>query len=237
MPLGQRHVSEIMRREVATLAPDENLDLGDDVMNLGRVRHLPVVDGGRLVGMVSRSDTLAVSLAKAFGFDPAARRAFLEGVRVADVMAREVVTVRPATSLAEAAELLVSRQIGALPVVVDGELVGLVTQTDLLAAAYGLDGLEREETAMEKKSEFSEWLDGEIDELRRARDELRVQVHLAKAEVRDRWEEAEKGLASLERRAKQVTRAAEEPLHQLEADARKLADDLRAGYRRIRAAL
>lgn len=86
-------------------------------------------------------------------------------------------------------------------------------------------------------SNFAKWLEDELEDLRRVRDELRVKMHLAKAEVRDRWSETEEALASLERRAKLTARLAEEPLQQVEEDARKLARDLREGFKRIRAAL
>jgi CBS domain-containing protein len=238
MKLAQRHVSEIMRHEVATLAPDDTLDLGDDIMNLGRVRHMPVLDGVQLVGMVSRRDVLAASLSRALDFEPASRRSFLSSVEVAEVMTKEVITVSPETTLSEAAELLIERRVGALPVVEPGGgLVGLVTETDLLAEAYGVAADEEEKIEVSKATEFSEWLEGELGDLRRARDELRVQAHLAKAEVRDRWAEAEKGLSSLEGRAKRTARAAEKPLQQLQADARKLVADLRESYRQIRKAL
>jgi hypothetical protein len=88
-----------------------------------------------------------------------------------------------------------------------------------------------------KQPGFSEWIDNELQDLRRMRDELRVQTHLAKAEVRDRWQALERTFGSLEQRAKRTSRAAEQPLQQIEADLRKLAGDLREGYRRIRDAI
>jgi CBS domain-containing protein len=233
--LGKRRVSEIMHREVATLAPDEKLGLGDDVMRLGRIRHLPVVEGEQLVGMVSERDVLGVCHSRVLDFDAFANRSFLDSVDVKDVMQRDVVTVRPATTLAEAASLLVERRIGALPVAVDGKLVGLVTATDLLAEAYGLD--EQAQSLESRLEAFSQWVDDELDELRAVRDALRIQIHLGKAEARDRWSELEHAFGGFEQRARRATRFAEEPLHRVEEDLRKLADDLREGYRTIRAAL
>jgi predicted transcriptional regulator len=236
--LRRRRVSEIMREEVVTLAANETLDLTQDVMNLGRVRHMPVLDGDRLVGIVSRRDVLEASLSRALDFDAASRRSFLRSVEVGEVMAKELVTVDPDTTLADAARLLVRRKIGCLPVVdPDGRLLGLVTETDLLSAAY-LDDVE-EDAAIEvsMKKDLPDWIESEIDDLRRIRDELRVQAHLAKAEVRDRWDTLEHGLQSLERRVKQTSRAAEEPLRRLEADVRQLASDLRDGFRRIKDSL
>ena len=87
---------------------------------------------------------------------------------------------------------------------------------------------------MSKESDFSKWIQGELDDLRRIRDELEVQAHLGKAEMRSAWEKLEDRLGELERHRKQIARAAEEPLQKLEADARQLARDLREGFRRIR---
>ena len=133
MDLDTRTVADVMRSEVVTLAPDDRLDLAGDVMKLGRIRHMPVVDEGRLVGIVSNRDLLAASLSRALEFKPEQRRAFLRSVEVEEVMARGLVTVGPETSLREAARLLVEHKIGCLPVVdTHGALVGLLSEADLI---------------------------------------------------------------------------------------------------------
>lgn len=137
MDLRARRVSEIMQTEVATLAPDEYLDLADDVMRLGRVRHLPVVDDVHLVGLVSNRDLLAASLTRALEFDPLARRAFMRNIAVSEIMSRDVLAIGPDANLWEAAALMVKHKIGCLPVVEEGDvLVGLLTETDLLNVAF-----------------------------------------------------------------------------------------------------
>ncbi len=141
MELRARRVAEIMQTEVATLARGDHVDLADDIMRLGHVRHMPVVEGVRLVGIVSARDILAASLTRALEFDPAHRRAFLRSVDVAEVMSSEVVSIEPDATLGEAAELLLAHRIGCLPVAKpDGTLLGIVTETDLLRAAYGGEG-------------------------------------------------------------------------------------------------
>jgi CBS domain-containing protein len=137
MGVGERRVSEIMESEIVTLAATDRLDLAADVMRLGQVRHIPVVDAGRVVGIVTHRDLLAASLSKALSFDPTQQRTFLHSVDVGEVMTRDVVTVAPDASLDEAAALLIGRRIGCLPVAKpDGTLVGLLTETDLLRAAF-----------------------------------------------------------------------------------------------------
>ena len=138
MDLRKRPVSQIMQTEVVTLTAHETLDLTQDLMNLGRVRHLPVVDTEeRVVGIVSHRDLLAAAMSKVLDFDPSSRRAFLRSIEVTEVMAVDVLTVSPETALADAAELMLQRKIGCLPVVdPQRKLVGLVTEADLLSAAY-----------------------------------------------------------------------------------------------------
>ena len=130
-------VERIMQREFATVRSDERMDFVEDVMALGRVRHMPVVDDGKLVGVVSQRDLLAASLSRVLAFDPQERRTFLRSVDVKEVMAPRPITVSPATSLGDAAALMLRHKIGCLPVVgPGGEAIGLVTETDLLRAAY-----------------------------------------------------------------------------------------------------
>ncbi len=137
MSTGQRPVSSIMQKEFVSLSTKDRLDLADHIMRLGRVRHLPVIDDGRLVGILSNRDLLAASLTKVLSFDPLHRGAFLRSVDVAEVMTRDVITVGPDDTLEHAARLLIERKIGCLPVVREhGVMVGLVTETDLLRAAF-----------------------------------------------------------------------------------------------------
>lgn len=133
-------VEAVMQREFAAVRSDERLDFVDDVMALGRVRHMPVVDGGQLVGVVTQRDLLAASLSRALDFDVQERRTFLRSVNVGEVMSKKPITVGPKATLRDAAQLLLRHKIGCLPVVGPrGEALGLVTETDLLRAAYAED--------------------------------------------------------------------------------------------------
>lgn len=136
--IAARPVEEIMRTEFASLRPEDRLDLADQVMTLGRVRHLPVLDGdGRLVGIVSNRDLLEASLTSVLSFEASERRGFLRSIGVSEVMTSEVETVGPQTPLGVAAARIIRNKIGCLPVIRDDRtMVGLVTETDLLIAAY-----------------------------------------------------------------------------------------------------
>ena len=133
----QATVAEIMQPSPMTVCANDGMDMTEDLMSLGRVRHLPVVDGERLVGVVSLRDLLAHSLTRALDFEPRERRVFLKSVDVREAMSERLITVRPDTPQAEAAALMLRHRIGCLPVVdAGGALVGIVTETDLLRAAY-----------------------------------------------------------------------------------------------------
>jgi CBS domain-containing protein len=137
MSLRHRTVSEIMRTEFVSLELSDKLDFAQQIMQLGRIRHLPVLLQGRLVGIVSSRDLLAASLSKVLQFARERRVSFLGMVEVEEVMTRDVQTVPPQTTLEEAARLLLRHKIGCLVVVKEDRLpLGLVTETDLLREAY-----------------------------------------------------------------------------------------------------
>ena len=238
---GARRVSEVMQTEVATLTIHDRLDLADDVMRLGRVRHMPVLDGTKLMGIVSNRDLLAASLSRVLDFAATDRRTFLRSIEISEVMSHDLISAQRDATLREVAALMLRHRIGCVPVVkADGTLIGLVTETDLLKAALlpeseqGAIANPREETIM---SDWKARTQREIDELRRMRDELKVRVHLAKAEAKDRWDELEKQFHRLESKGHQIAQASEEPLRDVKDAARVLVDEIREGYRRIREAL
>jgi CBS domain-containing membrane protein len=128
-------VRDIMSKDVTTLKRNDNLTLADDIMHLGRIRHLPVLDdeGRELVGIVSQRDLFRGALARALGYGQHAQRKVLESLLVKEVMSSEVITTTPDASLVEVARLLAERKIGCLPVVEAGRLVGIVTEADFVA--------------------------------------------------------------------------------------------------------
>lgn len=128
-------VREVMTADPTTLKRNDKLTLADDIMRLGRVRHLPVLDDDdqALVGIVTQRDLFRDALAQALGYGRHAQRKLLDSLAVKDVMATEVVTVTPDASLVYAARLLTERKIGCLPVVENGCLVGILTEGDFVA--------------------------------------------------------------------------------------------------------
>jgi CBS domain-containing membrane protein len=128
-------VRDVMTADPTTLKRNDKLTLADDIMRLGRVRHLPVVDddGQLLVGIVSQRDLFRDALAQALGYGRHAQRKILDTLSVKEVMTTELVTTSPETSLVEAARVLTERKIGCLPVVENGRLVGILTEGDFVA--------------------------------------------------------------------------------------------------------
>lgn len=231
-------VEDVMQVEVVTLQRADRLDLADDVMRLGRIRHMPVLASGRIVGVVSNRDLLASGLSRALEFEPQQRRAFLHSVEVTEVMSDEVVTVSPDAPLREAAEKMVKQGIGCLPVVkTEGTFVGLVTETDLIRAAWLLGDTVPGESAEDASTERTGRLEQEMESIRRIRDELRVQMHLARAEARDLFEELEHRWHELEARFEQVADEARRPMQEAGEAARSLLAELKDGYRKIRDSL
>ena len=125
-------VLDIMVKEVATLDVNDELSLANDIMRLGRIRHLPVVEGNKLVGIVSERDLFRSSLAQALGYGTKATRDLMKTLRIKDIMVPAVVTVSPETPLCEAVRIMVDQKIGCLPVVENDRLVGLITETDIM---------------------------------------------------------------------------------------------------------
>ncbi len=125
-------VRDLMQTEVATLQVSDHLDLADDVMKLGRIRHMPVEDKGRVVGMLTQRDLFRAGISSVLGFRPTSEREWLSKVVVAEAMTTPALTIAPDAPLADAVQLMVDKRIGCLPVVQGETLVGLLSETDVL---------------------------------------------------------------------------------------------------------
>jgi len=130
-----RKVQDIMTRQVVTVSEEDNMFAIRDRMEAYGLRHLPVVDGEKLVGLLTHRDMLrfadsqhGVDRIRQSIDDSRSEQAF-----VAAVMSRDLETVRPETPLDEAVQKLVAHKFGCLPVTTaEGMLVGIVTEHDFL---------------------------------------------------------------------------------------------------------
>jgi CBS domain-containing protein len=133
-------VRDIMETKLVTISVSERLSTVDDIMTLGRVRHIPVVSAGRLVGVLSQRDLLRASLSALSEHRDAERRAFLSVVEIARVMSTPPIVVTPDVTIEEAAAIMATKRIGCLPVLDRDELVGMITETDILRWVAGVEG-------------------------------------------------------------------------------------------------
>ena len=126
-------VSKRMKKTVVTVGPEDHLATVQKKMKEGGFRRTPVVENGRLVGIVTDRD-----IRQHLGY--------LEKTKVNVAVSEKLVTVAPQTTLEEAAKLLLKHKIGGLPVVEDGQLVGIITTSDILQAFLDVMGASEEGT-------------------------------------------------------------------------------------------
>src|SRR5918995_1251093 len=129
-------VRDSMTREVITLGPEASAAEAWGVCQELGIRHLPIVEGGRLVGLVSDRDLRDVSPPRGSGGE----RDTLGWVRLRDIMSTDLVTIAPLDTIEHAAREIYDRKIGCLPVVADGELVGIITSSDMMRTLIELIG-------------------------------------------------------------------------------------------------
>ena len=133
-----QRVRDLMSSEVATLHRNDQLSIADDVMRLGRIRHLPVLDEDeQVVGIVSQRDLFRGALARALGYGAHAQQKLLGQLVVKEVMTNDPITISPDAPLAEAARLMLEKKIGALVVIESGRLVGILTESDFVRRFAG----------------------------------------------------------------------------------------------------
>ena len=121
-----------MQREVVTLEVSESLGVADDIMRLGRIRHMPVLSGSKLVGILSQRDLFRAAISSVLHPQPAIEQEWLNRIRVREVMTSPVFTTTPDASIHSAVEEMLAKRIGCLPVVEHEALVGLLSETDCL---------------------------------------------------------------------------------------------------------
>jgi acetoin utilization protein AcuB len=125
-------LSEIMNRDLVTVDKQASLRRARRILDQHRIRHLLVVDGKRLVGIVTDRDLRQAAPSSKSPLTISERQEFMDELKVLEVMSRKLITASSTTTIREAAKVMVSEKIGCLPVVDGNQLVGIVTQADLL---------------------------------------------------------------------------------------------------------
>jgi len=140
-------VKNIMTKDVFTLNQLESLSAAKDLMDLARIRHIPIVDNeGKFVGLLTHRDILAATISELAGIDRETQDEIESGIPIAEIMQTDVVTVHADLSLKEAARLLLEEKYGCLPVVCEEKLCGIITEADFLRLTIDLmEAVEPEE--------------------------------------------------------------------------------------------
>ena len=127
-------VGQRMNAVPVTINSSTTLGEARALLNSHRIRHLIVLEGEQLVGIITDRDIRQASLPHPPGQPHAEGDPLLDLIRVGQAMTKEVITVTPETPVQHAAMLLIYHRIGGLPVVQEGRVVGIITETDLLEA-------------------------------------------------------------------------------------------------------
>ncbi len=127
-------VKSRMTAKPFTVTPDNTVPEAVAIMTAHRVRHLPVLSEGRVVGVVSKGDLAAAGPSRATTFSAGEINYLLSKLRVSKVMTRDPIVISSDALLEEAAVLMRDNKIEMLPVVDDGKLVGVITESSILDA-------------------------------------------------------------------------------------------------------
>lgn len=126
-------VGDRMTKGVITITPSESCQKALLMMHSAGINHLPVLDNDRLVGILTERDILRRAPEQKVAADAGSRRRLLSVVNVGGVMTYAPQTVTPQASLREACGVMLHRQIGCLPVVQSGQLIGIFTTRDAIS--------------------------------------------------------------------------------------------------------
>lgn len=125
-------VSSIMTKNVVKLNLSDDLTKAEILFKKHHIRHIPVVNGNVIIGMLSYTDLLRISFADAIEDEDDVDTTVYNMFTVEQVMAKKIVSISPETTIKEAAEILAKKEFHALPVCEGELLVGIITTTDLI---------------------------------------------------------------------------------------------------------
>ena len=126
-------VSKIMTTDLVTINHTNSLFDAEKLFNKHKIRHIPVVNNKQIIGILSLTDLLRISFVDNYGEDDSqVDTAVYNMLSLEQVMVKDPVHIAPSLTIKEVAEILAKKEFHALPVVENGDLVGIVTTTDLL---------------------------------------------------------------------------------------------------------
>lgn len=125
-------ISQIMSRKLITLAPTQSLYEAERLFKKHKIRHIPVVESDRIIGIVSYSDLLRISFADMTDNEEEVTSVVYDMYTIPQIMAKAPLTVNSDATIKEVAEILSKQSFHSIPVLENDKLVGIVTTTDLI---------------------------------------------------------------------------------------------------------
>lgn len=142
-------VRKKMNTDVVTISRDDRMTLAKKILAEKKIRHLPVVDGKKLVGLITNMDIRKAEASPATSLDIREINYLLDRIKASEIMTRKVVTISPEHSVEDAATIMHEKKIGCLPVLENGNLVGMLTENDVMQFVIEVMGMEEKGTRME----------------------------------------------------------------------------------------
>lgn len=136
-------VRERMTVNPYTIAENAPIFEASELLRKNKIARLPVVKDGKVVGIITRDDLLKISPSAATTLSVWELNYVLGKLQVKDGMTKNPITISPDANLEEAALIMRDKDVGALPVVEDGKLIGIITESDIFDAFLDLMGLKR----------------------------------------------------------------------------------------------
>ncbi|NMA66630.1 MAG: CBS domain-containing protein [Clostridiaceae bacterium] len=136
-----------------TISPDQTIPEAHEIMTTHKVRRLPVMKKGKLVGIVSKEDIVQASPSKATSFSMGEITYLLSKTKISQIMSKDIITISPDALLEEAAILMRDKEISFLPVVDNGKLVGIITESNIFDAFIELLGFRERGTRLTVEAE------------------------------------------------------------------------------------
>jgi len=125
-------IKNLMTTKVITLKLSDSLYTAEKRLKSNHIRHIPVVEKEKLIGLISLSDLKRISFIDAYNKEGTVDTAIYNMLSIQDLMIKNPVTVTPDTTILEVSKLLANKEFHSLPVVENDKLVGIITTTDLL---------------------------------------------------------------------------------------------------------
>jgi len=138
-----------MHKDLVTISKDERMTVAKKILKEKNIRHLPVVEGKKLIGLVTNMDIRKAEASPATSLEIRELHYLLDKLTVGEIMTRNVITISPDISVEEAAILLHDNKIGCLPVVEDGNLIGIITENDVMEILIEVLGMKEKGSRLE----------------------------------------------------------------------------------------